>query len=196
MIIRGAAWTIYWPLKGLCQHDPAWNIEISRLVSNPWKDEGSLMLSAGVHRPKNHPPESLFSHVFQACGQAWKWGKRRRIFINVWRPAPCALLCCTRTVFSNTLSLLLEMICLLCCLQFKGANVVLTILCLAACSTKKKYFFGHFQVYLPSFLQPSSWIHRLDTMLAKYVPVICLAVWNRSFMVSWDLGGWRGRTGK
>lgn len=82
------------------------------------------------------------------------------IYISVQRQAPCLLLCCTLTVFSNTHNSRLEMNWFLCCLQFRGANVVLTI----PCSTKE-YFFGSLLVCLPSFSKFCSWIPCPDAML-------------------------------
>lgn len=85
------------------------------------------------------------------------------IFINVQKQAPCILL------------LRVEMNCFLCCLQFKGTNIVLTGLCLAACSITKVLF------WLPSSLLAFLFqVLFLDTLSRCHAgPCICQSfVWQ------------------
>lgn len=115
------------------------------------------------------------------------------IFLNVQRPTLCILLCCVLTVFSNLCNLRLEMNCFLCCLQFKGANVVLTILCLAACSTKK-YFFWLLSSLFAFLFKFCSWIHWPDAMLGYIYASHLFGSVNQILYGFLGLGGWWCRT--
>lgn len=97
------------------------------------------------------------------------------------RQAPCILL------------LRLEMNCFLCYLQFKGTNIVLTGLCLAACSTKK-YFFGYPRVCLPSFFKFCSWVHWADAMLDCVYASHLFGRVTQILYDSLELGSWWGGT--
>lgn len=107
------------------------------LVSNPQEDGGSQVVSAGGHRPKN----TFLSHCFHMAAKCVvklrNWG-RGGWFLSMFKDelfafySVCSLYFLIQTTWGY--------------LQFKGANVVLTVPCLAACSTKK-YFF-----WLPSSL--------------------------------------------
>lgn len=137
------------------------------------------MVSAGVHRPKNTSLSHCFHVASKHVVKSENWG--RMIFINVQRQAPCILL------------FRLEISCFLCCLQFKGTNIVLTGLCLAACSTKK-YLFGYPQVCLPSFFKFCSWIHWADAVLDYVYASHLFGRVNQILYESLGLGSWWGGT--